>query len=112
MVRHQDSSAGDLEVSVDGWDARILDYGESTSWRLARGAHRIHVRDRTGSSRTWTKDPKGILVLIQRAATLTLLPPNVAPPQEPGEDAPAPLRKSSEGTVSPQDDSAEAPPER
>jgi hypothetical protein len=106
VVRHQDMTSGELEIALDREDPRSLDYGESTSWRVSKGAHRLRIQDRSGSSVAWDASQSGVLVVIERSAIFTLMPPNVAPQSTVRQNVDASLRVVPQTPVS--DDASEA----
>lgn len=87
-------------VALDREDPRTLDYGGSTSWRVSKGAHRLRIRDRTGSTDAWDASKEGVLLVIERSAVFTLMPPNVAPQPAVRQNLDAPLRDIPETPVS------------
>ncbi|MEZ4266462.1 MAG: hypothetical protein R3F39_08795 [Myxococcota bacterium] len=100
VVRHEDPASGQLEIVLDREDPRSLEFGDSTSWRVKRGAHRLRIHDRSGSTVDWDSSPEGVILVIERSATFTLMPPNVAPRPAISKDSAAPLREISQTPVS------------
>lgn len=98
VVRHDDPLSGPLQVSLDRGSPRELEFGDRTSWRVRPGAHLLRVLDRARESAAWDSTDEGILVVIERSAIFTLLPPNVAAPVARSEATPG-LRKSERAPV-------------
>ncbi len=99
VVRHQDLASGQLTITLDRERSRSLDYGDSTSWRVSKGTHRLRIQDRSGSTATWGQSEEGLRLVIERSATFTLMPPNVAAEPAVRQNVSAPLREPSQTPV-------------
>ncbi len=74
VVRHEDPYHPVADIWVDGKKAGRLRHGESTTIRLQSGAHILRVVAPGEAESPWTRPHKELRMILERRATLTLLP--------------------------------------